>query len=83
VYYNRIFTVREEKIKKKVKKKDKWGSIRYTNKQTIYIAPKSKIKSRGKRDSMGVCTQGQMGSRDPLVKWIKNLKEKTCKRALC
>jgi len=78
--------VREEKIKKKVKKKDKWGMhkcIRYTNKQTIYIVPKSKIESRGKRDSMGVRTQGQMGSRDPLVKWIKNLKEKTCKRALC
>jgi len=30
--------------KEKCRKKDKWGSMQY--KQTIYVVPKSKIKSR-------------------------------------
>jgi len=36
----------EISVRKKLRKRDKWGSIRYKQANNIYIAPKSKIESR-------------------------------------
>jgi len=36
----------EISVRKKLRKRDKWGRIRYKQANNIYIAPKSKIESR-------------------------------------
>jgi len=46
--------------KKKVKKKDKWGSIQNKQANDIYVAPKSKIESRANYAP----EPGQMGRQD-------------------
>ena len=62
--------VREAISKKKVKKKDKWR-IYDINKQTIYIAPKSKIESKGALWP-GTCTGCIKGKSEQLCKQEKS-----------